>query len=461
MGIGPPLGSGRPTRTRRSVLLPEPEPPRMTRVSPRWTSRSMPWRTSRSPNCTRRSRTEMTVSGSRSGAALRGGICSFIFMRDRPDFISIEPGRVGLPGKGDRDAPTNIVGVNAKRETPQAVSYQRDSKRSSSSQNVKHGRENKIHGDDKKNGCNDRGSRRAAHLLGAGSGAEPFVAPHCGNRTAKDNAFDQARGDVAKLESIEGREKIAAEGEACARDTEERAAENAHGVGPRGQTGKHERHGKEFGHDEKLDGIERHGFQGVDFLGDLHGADFGRKCRAGAANDDNRGDERAKFARHGDGHGARDVVQGAEFAQLVGALEREDHADEKRNQRENGKGLDPDGHGLMHGALETHRLAAERRNESIVGGAQAEPGQPSQIGEAGERRAADAYGEFQEPSGRCDQTASGLSPNGSKRAFKRSAPVPHFPARRRASTRESVRAPREPCGLVPRESAASRLRGTP
>src|SRR2546426_735971 len=108
----------------------------------------------------------------------------------------------------------------------------------------------------------------------------------------------------------------------------------------------------------------------------------------------------------------------------------------------------------MHGALETHWLAAERRNKSIVGGAQAEPGQPSQIGEAGERRAADAHGEFQESSGWCDRTASGLSPDESKRAFKRLAPAPHYPARRRASRRESVRAPREPCGLVPRESAA-------
>src|SRR5712692_7345011 len=60
--ISPELGLSRPTRVRSSVLLPEPDPPRITRVSPRITSKPMPWRISRSPKLTRRFRKEIIAS---------------------------------------------------------------------------------------------------------------------------------------------------------------------------------------------------------------------------------------------------------------------------------------------------------------------------------------------------------------------------------------------------------------
>src|ERR1700691_4284819 len=60
--ICPALGFSRPTNVRSSVLLPEPEPPRITSVSERATSKLMPWRISCSPYCTRRSFTEITGS---------------------------------------------------------------------------------------------------------------------------------------------------------------------------------------------------------------------------------------------------------------------------------------------------------------------------------------------------------------------------------------------------------------
>src|SRR5262249_16904046 len=49
----PELAFSNPTRVRSSVLLPEPEPPRITTVSPRRTSKSMPCKISRSPYRTR------------------------------------------------------------------------------------------------------------------------------------------------------------------------------------------------------------------------------------------------------------------------------------------------------------------------------------------------------------------------------------------------------------------------
>src|SRR6266849_9539695 len=78
--ISPELGLSRPTRVRSSVLLPEPDPPRITRVSPRITSKPMPWRISRSPNVTRRFRKEIIASG--CAAALL--VCSMAIFQTLP-----------------------------------------------------------------------------------------------------------------------------------------------------------------------------------------------------------------------------------------------------------------------------------------------------------------------------------------------------------------------------------------
>src|SRR5712671_3894030 len=57
----PALGFSKPTRVRSSVLFPEPEPPKITSVCACSTSKLIPCRISRSPYCTRRSRTEITA----------------------------------------------------------------------------------------------------------------------------------------------------------------------------------------------------------------------------------------------------------------------------------------------------------------------------------------------------------------------------------------------------------------
>ena len=108
-----------------------------------------------------------------------------------------------------------------------------------------------------------------------------------------------------------------------------RAAEDAHEVGPDGEARKHQDHGDEFGGDEEADGIDGHSFEGINFLGDFHGAKLGGERRAGAADDDDRGDERAKFACHGESDGAGDEADGAEAAEFVSRLERENQADEE------------------------------------------------------------------------------------------------------------------------------------
>ena len=70
----------------------------------------------------------------------------------------------------------------------------------------------------------------------------------------------------------------------------------------------------------------------VDFLGDGHGADLRRIRRAGAAGSDDGGDQRREFAQHGEAHEIGDVNIGAIAAQLIGALVRNDDAEQKRQQ---------------------------------------------------------------------------------------------------------------------------------
>src|SRR5450432_2449542 len=55
----PECGFSNPTIVRNSVLFPDPDPPKITTVSPRWISRSTPCSTSRSPNLTRSPFTEI------------------------------------------------------------------------------------------------------------------------------------------------------------------------------------------------------------------------------------------------------------------------------------------------------------------------------------------------------------------------------------------------------------------
>src|SRR4029077_11927544 len=135
-----------------------------------------------------------------------------------------------------------------------------------------------------------------------------------GDGDAKHDALDQSGDDITEEQRVKGGPNIAHEGEVGFRDTEQRPAKNAHGVRPNGEAGQHHGHGDEFGGDQEMHRADSHRFERVDFFGDFHGPDFRSEGRTGTADHDNGGYERAKFARHGDGHGGGDVAHGAEAA---------------------------------------------------------------------------------------------------------------------------------------------------
>ncbi len=212
------------------------------------------------------------------------------------------------------------------------------------------------------------------------------------NHDSEHDALDQACRDVVQYERIEGCLDVGAESESGFADAEKSAAQDTHEIGPGGQAGHHQDHGKEFWGDEKMHGIERHCFERVDFFVHLHRPDLGRERGTGTPDDDNCRHQRAKFAGHYDYDGIRDLVQGAKFAEFVGTLERENCSDEKRNQGNNGKGFDPDGHRLMNGPPEPELAAAEGCDENRAGRAARELRQAADVGQAIDRRFADRFG---------------------------------------------------------------------
>ena len=192
----------------------------------------------------------------------------------------------------------------------------------------------------------------AAHIFGASAGGEAFLAADRGDDQPENQGFDDAGRDVVGDQGVARGNHITADGEVTADDSEHAAAQDAHEVGPNGEAGQHHRHGQEFRHHQECDRIERHGFQRVQLFGHPHGADLGGKSRAGSSDDHDGRDQRAEFAGDGNGYQAGHQLHGSQALQLVRALQRDDHADEEGDQRNDGQGAHADGHGLVHRALE-------------------------------------------------------------------------------------------------------------
>ena len=77
-------------------------------------------------------------------------------------------------------------------------------------------------------------------------------------------------------------------------------------------------------------------FERIHFLVELHRADLGGERAARAAGDDDRGEQHAELAQHADGDEVDHEDLGAELLQLLRAHVRDDHADQERDQRDDG-----------------------------------------------------------------------------------------------------------------------------
>src|SRR5580704_16750532 len=144
----PELGCSNPTSVRSSVLLPEPEPPRITIVSPAGTSKLIPCRISRSPYLTRRFRTDIA-----EGVAL---------------VLGVGFGLINLPWR----------------------------------RHVENCRENQIHHYHQKNRLHHRRCRRTPHLLGTEPRRKTFLAAHRRDHQSKHRGLNQPGHDVALQQRV-------------------------------------------------------------------------------------------------------------------------------------------------------------------------------------------------------------------------------------------------------------------
>ncbi len=114
----------------------------------------------------------------------------------------------------------------------------------------------------------------------------------------------------------------------------DRAADQPHQAREQRQERRHQHGGDDARRHEEAHRVEAHRRQRVDFLVDAHRADFGGKRGARAAGQQDRRHQRPQFAQHRQPDQVRDEDLRAEALHRHGRLEREDHAEQERNQRD-------------------------------------------------------------------------------------------------------------------------------
>ncbi len=92
------------------------------------------------------------------------------------------------------------------------------------------------------------------------------------------------------------------------------------------------------GSHQHLDRVHAHRAQRVDLVVQFHRADLGSEGAARAAGDDDRGQQHAELAQHGDRHEVDDEDLAAEFPELLGADVGDDHRDQEGDQRDDRHG---------------------------------------------------------------------------------------------------------------------------
>src|SRR5688572_26303313 len=172
----PASGFSRPLSCRRVTLLPLPDLPRMTRHSPRRTSRSRPPRTVRLPYFLTKPRIWYSASGT------------------------------GFPSGKD----------------------------------IEKLREEEIGDQDQDRGEHHRVGRRPAHAVRAALGVEAIVAPDNGDKVRKEKGLGHAAPHVAEVERVEDVVEIEPCRQVQSRDGDDQAAQDAQGVADDGEGRQHD-----------------------------------------------------------------------------------------------------------------------------------------------------------------------------------------------------------------------------
>ena len=111
--------------------------------------------------------------------------------------------------------------------------------------------------------------------------------------------------------------------------------------------------------------MDAHGAEGVDLLGDFHGADFGGHGGADAAGDHEAGEHGAQFAEEGDADDTADGGFDAKVAEFEIGLSGEDGAGEGAGDDDDHLGAKADANDLLHREVEP-RLSFNEGFEALA-----------------------------------------------------------------------------------------------
>ena len=142
------------------------------------------------------------------------------------------------------------------------------------------------------------------------------------------------------------------------------AREEADAFAQHGQHRHHDDHGQQPGHDEILDRVDAHDVERLDFLRDFHRAQLGGDGGAGAADDDDRRDERPDLAQDGKRDEIGHQIGRAQLGELARALDGQHDAEKKIRQRDGRHRGDADVDHLVEQRRKTPAPLAEKRRKN-------------------------------------------------------------------------------------------------
>ena len=211
---------------------------------------------------------------------------------------------------------------------------------------------------------------RTGRRLKAAQAADP------GHHDAVDQGFEQPTEQVADRHRGQDLIHITDERKPQ-RPHDHRASDQAEQIREHGQERGHSHRRQDSRHDEKPDRFEPHRGQGVDLFPDLHGPKLGCEGRAGAAGQNNGGDQGSHLPKHRDSDEVRHEDLRSEPAHRNRRLKCQDESEQKPDQRNDGEGIDagpfcnqpgirpPDKTGMANGAEQCDRQLPDECQQGL------------------------------------------------------------------------------------------------
>src|SRR5258708_2661198 len=350
----PESGLISPRQSLRIVLLPEPDTPKTTLVSPRRSSKETPSRMGVDSKVMA-TLSKMMVLWMVSGDGFSGGnmVCMV------PDITPPKDTRTFNHEEHRRrrcrsHALCSFVSFVVDR-LPFAL-------RALAEYEYKQLGQKEINRDDAYRRRNHGLRARAAHALCAAARAHPVVAADGGDDEAENERLAQSHDHVGVVERLVGLVPVLKGIEPEQRDGDEPSADQSHQIGDDGQEKKHEHCRNNPGRDQLLVRIGAQGAHGVNLLGHLHGAEFAGDAGSVAAGHHQTGEHRPEFAHHGDGNQFASERERAELAQSGRIVERQHRAGADPDHDHTGQRAAPDEGGLLDHVPEVARPAKKVRH---------------------------------------------------------------------------------------------------